>query len=558
MIKVGDIVTANQNMFKELPNVYEEVRGKELTVLWLVRDVATIAGGGSYVNVYTNQIDPVRTARCFFCEENLDKNNPPKTNQSKTRICCESCWNKNYFLEKKDNRIYLRKMGIQTDCQGFRHKKYCTEYTCVVDGKKFWAVGNAQYWLDNGPVEQFHVMNGDVVLCCGSHYVLAKNTEMIDGGIRMCSRHKKDFEYTCSITGKIFYSTNPMELEGKFVSEEGWNKLLDYGKLKKCVWCGAHFVPQKNTNLLRSLNKKEIALHGSHDARMAVAKVNNICHGCLCNMFPLVYDQLPEIDGVGRTIGIEIECNPTLESQNKLVSWMVGGQHMVGGGIDNSLRGAFPAEFKSPILHESNYEVWVNDLCEKLEATVYNRCGLHIHIGTHDFKWIDISRLMAYCSRWEKYFFSLVSRSRRVANGAAEGAGLPQKLPEGFADAFLEEEDLMMYLYGKKKLTQDELANRRANDQDGPRYEGAIHRYQWANFHGHFHKMAVEIRLHHGTTNPTKIKNWIEFWLCIFDFVKSGGDLSKHPREVIPVHLRSYYDERAKMLESSIGKVVFK
>lgn len=298
-----------------------------------------------------------------------------------------------------------------------------------------------------------------------------------------------------------------------------------------CQNCGKPFTPnpQIRSMLMLGIDKY----------------IYGYCPACVEKSLPFVYHGKKEVEGTGRTVGVEVECEPTVGSQLELAMWG-DKEHMVTGITDGSLRGKFPCEFVSPILHESNYEWWLGEFGKRLNAVVYMRCGLHIHIGTQEFGWFEMNNLMRYLKKYEQFFFSVVSPSRRlpeVVNG--NNAGLPVTLPD--IPAFHSREDLLDWCYGRSRVKQSIGSNihktKRCNDR-GAKYDGNLNRYQWANFHGHWFKGAIEIRIHQGTSNVQKIANWMEFWFNIIPHAALPEEKWKHPLKVIPKHLEVYYLDR--------------
>lgn len=296
-----------------------------------------------------------------------------------------------------------------------------------------------------------------------------------------------------------------------------------------CEFCGKHFVKDK-----------------SMYSKMTPEYVS--CDRCFEKSLPLKFTSVASLDGVGRTVGVEVECEPTVDSQIEMAKWMYRGGHMVTGTTDESLRGRYRVEYVSPIMRESNYEDWLDEFGDRIDARVYNRCGLHVHVSTADFTWSDINHLMMHCRNFEaNYYSKIVSPSRVIYfNGEQNNAGLPMPLPREFGKLYGRKSDMMIALYGERNLLNSIKQNKRANDGRGPRYNGAIHRYQWLNIHGHFFKKAVEIRLHHGTTDKEKIRNWIALWLSVVRNVKQMGNEAAytHPAEFLPDNLKHYYEGR--------------
>lgn len=268
-----------------------------------------------------------------------------------------------------------------------------------------------------------------------------------------------------------------------------------------------------------------------------------ICNTCVKLYLPFEYHAIREVKGLGRKIGLEVECEPTVDSQLSLALWG-GFDHMVNGGTDGSLRGNFPCEFSSPILHESNYLEWLEEFHNRLKGRVYIRCGFHIHIGTEDLEWPQINNMMVNIKAREKELLSLVSPSRKTQEAiGGNNAGLPQLMPD--TPKFSSRDQFMSFLYGSdyrnKNVGKNIKSSKRCNDRQ-VHYSGALNRYQWANIHGHFFKRAIEIRSHQGTVDTDKMQNWIELWLNLVPVLamepsKLNGKILDH----VPKHLEAYY-----------------
>lgn len=260
--------------------------------------------------------------------------------------------------------------------------------------------------------------------------------------------------------------------------------------------------------------------------------------------------------GTGNSIGIEIECNPSIALIRKMrdAGW--------GVKADNSLRG-LSAEFVSPILYEDSFKEEVESILSGQTASLYNRCGLHIWIGSSHLSWCDLDKVIKYCACWQEQFETFVSPSRRLLD-VNDPSGRPVRLNRDVFMRVKSKQDLVKLLYGSEKLwQQDEMdknmkgksrmrLSKRCNDKqdetkpwvDTTYHGGILSRYQWANFHGHFHRGAIEIRLHQGTVDPEKIINWIDLWLAMVREVpriEYSRLLTKHPFEVMPPHLASYF-----------------
>jgi len=348
----------------------------------------------------------------------------------------------------------------------------------------------------------------------------------------------KVHKYTCAISGREFasYRTSEHMVMGKKSPVSMEANPEEYGFIK-CGYCRGFWKEDEGFELSRDL------------------KLNYpTCNSCLedGHGFPVYYNGKPKHVGVGRTIGIEIECEPTVRSQIDILHWIDSKtrEHMATAEEDNSLRGKQKVEYTSPILSESTYEEWLHEMCSRLKANVYNRCGLHIHLGSNDLSWLDLARIGMYCKVYEPFFSTLVSPSRHPAL-MTDGSGRPLVLPRSFLILPTTKREFLIRLYGTYPVYDYTnhvrvILNRRANDQNGPRYTGCIHRYLWVNFQSHFYRRTVEIRLHQGTVNETKIRNWIRLWLQIISAVQRGD--MRHPYKIVSEDLKCYYTHRAEAL----------
>ena len=268
-----------------------------------------------------------------------------------------------------------------------------------------------------------------------------------------------------------------------------------------------------------------------------------VCDSCVRSNRIIPTMRARSMWGTGKSIGVEIECGTNVRTIKRIVN------DNVTVVSDGSLRG-HSMEVVSPILHWSNYERWVDDVCLSLrDAEVYEKCGLHIWMDTSDKSWWEIQNLLQYCIKHQREFGKMVSPSRFMTTVSRNITGRPSALPNvriGKTKA-----GFLRALYGNHNLYSGEGQSRmkqskRANDQGRGHYEGPINRYWWFNVHGHFHRKAVEIRLHQGTVSATKIKKWIRVWANIIDSAAVSANADKPPSELLPPDLSAYYAKRTK------------
>lgn len=453
---------------------------------------------------------------------------------------CRNCFRSKY-TKLHDGRIVESKSAAMSDDGVMAPISEMARRTDFVSGKQFLTrrpveVRNGLA-VDRRNVERY-LESGDIVDIGGRYYakkfvVRSEHGNMVRVG---------ECERVCVLCRRTFHSFEPHRtIEGVVCHQCAKSKAMK----ESCRECG---------NLVSNIDDSIKALTlGNQNIHY------KICRECMKRHLPFEYKAIREIAGVGRTIGLEVECEPTPESQIDLALWG-DTHHMVNATTDGSLRGKYPCEFTSPILHESNYSDWIDEFCSKLRARVYSRCGYHVHIGTSDMKWWQMMNIMRYFKRHEGDFFAIVSPSRRdtkMLNG--NNAGLPVLLPD--IPIFRSRCEMLDWCYGKQRVYKDVGVNihksKRCNDRN-VHYDGQLNRYQWVNFHGHFFKGAIEIRSHQGTTNPVKMKRWIELMLHIIPHASLPEKYWRPPLDVAPKHLETYYKIRSIQLHNlkTSGKVM--
>lgn len=274
-----------------------------------------------------------------------------------------------------------------------------------------------------------------------------------------------------------------------------------------------------------------------------------VCESCAIEGKIIPIKNSSPIKGIGRTIGIEIECNPPMSALKVLPNINCDIKY------DRSLRG-HSAEIVSPVLSESNYEEWIDEVCSALSGSfVYKRCGLHVWIGTKDLSWIEIQNLLQYSIKWQNYFEKIVSPSRKL-HSEKRVSGSPMLIPNirmsqtkvGFLYS-------LYGAFGRGLMFNRRVSmmrnSKRCNDSE-VYYDGPITRYWWLNIHGHFHRKAVEFRLHQGTTNKTKITNWVKFCMQIVERASISQNINTEPLSLVSYDIASYYRQRSEKLHSGL------
>lgn len=225
---------------------------------------------------------------------------------------------------------------------------------------------------------------------------------------------------------------------------------------------------------------------------------------------------------MGRTVGIEMEMNRTTTTGAALTEAALvrvcdvtgrrsqrgaGYYHSDGRTWDVKLDGSCGWEVASPalVLDENGDNVELRAVCDGLTALrpqVDRSCGLHVHVDCSDYDWRDLQKLMSLWARYEPYFFSLCPPSRRRNTYCqplrrTEWAGRDSDIWPTVASAI--------------EATTQAAFERNAM---------VLGRYTSLNVSGFWRHGRVEFRLHSGTVNYTKIRNWTKMLLALVARVK--------------------------------------
>lgn len=98
--------------------------------------------------------------------------------------------------------------------------------------------------------------------------------------------------------------------------------------------------------------------------------------------------------------------------------------------------------------------------------------------------------------------------------------------------------------------------SRRINEYCSPIALGSPrgHRYLWFNLEAYTKYRTIEIRLHHGTTRPRRVKEWVVFCLAFVEAGLKYGNRTDKPRESLYT-LMSFSNEQIKYWESVKAKM---
>lgn len=191
---------------------------------------------------------------------------------------------------------------------------------------------------------------------------------------------------------------------------------------------------------------------------------------------------------------------------------------------DSSLNGNNTFELVSPILEgeaglrELQKVCWVLDYCD---VKVNDSCGLHIHMDAADFTIETWRNLAITYRRLEPVIDAFMPSSRRNNN------------------------------YCKRLSDISESRIREAQTIEDLRFAFRNDRYHKLNLEAYSRHRTVEFRQHGGSTNFTKMENWIRFTANMITFaqqgmVNAGCQLSGIP--FLTADQKTYFKLRTKKL----------
>lgn len=182
---------------------------------------------------------------------------------------------------------------------------------------------------------------------------------------------------------------------------------------------------------------------------------------------------------------------------------------------DGSLQGNDTFELVSPILvgeaglKELEKVCWVLDLCD---VKVNDSCGLHVHLDAADFNINTWRNLALTYKHLENLIDAFMPGTRRN---------------NSFCKSLKHVSDERIKLAG----TIDAL--RSVFDRD---------RYHKVNFEAYARHKTVEFRQHSGTTNFTKMENWVRFLNGLITFAKQDNLSGRSTLDSLP-----FLDEKQKL-----------
>lgn len=135
-----------------------------------------------------------------------------------------------------------------------------------------------------------------------------------------------------------------------------------------------------------------------------------------------------------------------------------------------------------------------------LRLRIDRTCGLHVWVNCSDFTWEDMQRLLALYARYEPVLFEMVPSSRRANTFCVPMRKSTWTAPDG----------------GHIAAVRSALA---ATTEAGMRNH-SFQKYSALNVSRWWANGMVEFRLHSGTVDYVKIRNWVKLLTALVNRVK--------------------------------------
>lgn len=209
--------------------------------------------------------------------------------------------------------------------------------------------------------------------------------------------------------------------------------------------------------------------------------------------------------------GVEIETqnNDLRNNQFNFNDLMTYQFNQIEDGSLNSCGVEFVSNaFQGDLLYDK-VKLFCNELKNK-DYFVNSDCGLHIHIKVSK-RIENLKKILMFYKKYEDYFYLMVSQSRQHNNFNVK-----------YDDKYNLSEDDILKLKSNTELKKILYHTKRYNNikrYTKDKYNSL--RYGWFNLHSVFFRGTLEIRLHNGTINPTKINNWFKIHLTILNLLKN-------------------------------------
>lgn len=247
-----------------------------------------------------------------------------------------------------------------------------------------------------------------------------------------------------------------------------------------------------------------------------------------------------ELEGIKPTLGFELETIDGAVSNAEASTLNLAAVH------DGSLRGPNGedpegGEYVTGVMYGDKGFLHLQKICNVLQRNckIDKRCGVHVHIGSLNWKDEDIVFAYILALMIEQEGFSLLPKSRRENRYCRplerRGDYLRdlRKVKDDRLQYSAKIEELYndLFLYVSGGVPQSNNCNKNTNHPRGSKcgYNTSSQRYCWLNFvtlifdtKGNKNAKTLEIRSHGATMNYSKIKNWTKIWVAFANFVTNN------------------------------------
>lgn len=186
--------------------------------------------------------------------------------------------------------------------------------------------------------------------------------------------------------------------------------------------------------------------------------------------------------------------------------WEVKTDSSCGGNTGNS---GFEVVSPKIMLDDEGDNMDLKSVCHALKTAnvaVNRQCGLHVHIEVRDFSASDLRRLIALWTRYEPFFFEMLPASRSRNTYCP-----PMRKTTWDGTSDYQWPTLQRALNAN---TEDEFLRTIRSY--------ASERYRSLNLDHFWSRSTIEFRLHSGTVDYEKIRNWTKLLLALVNRCKQG------------------------------------
>lgn len=150
------------------------------------------------------------------------------------------------------------------------------------------------------------------------------------------------------------------------------------------------------------------------------------------------------------------------------------------------------------------------DALANMAPQINRSCGLHVWIDAQDFSWRDMQKLLSLWARYEPFFFELLP-SNRKDNHYCRAMRKQDWTSNGQSH---------WNVVSRAIAAQSESA---FNAFNGANYSpsGTFQKYSAMNISKWWQNGCIEFRLHSGTVNYDKIRNWVKLLVAVVERVKN-------------------------------------